>query len=107
MTTTATSYDTAIGMTIFEQMGGLGRLRMMIGARRFTTHPDGASFRWPSKQPSRGNHLKVTLRGDDTYDMEFATVNVRGKKVRKTHSGIYCDQLKPLFEAQTGLYLSF
>lgn len=94
---------------ILKQMGGSGRLKAMIGAKHFTSHDGGKalSFQFPNKQRSKGNYVKVTLRGDDTYDMEFLAISGGGTKVKKvkTYSGIMADQLKSLFTQWTGLYL--
>jgi hypothetical protein len=90
---------------ILQQMGGAGRLKAMIGAHSFSTSGKDLSFLFPNRQRSKGNALKVTLRGDDLYDMEFLNVSVKGVKVVKKHSGVYWDQLIELFEGQTGLYL--
>lgn len=94
--------------TILKQMGGYGRLKAMIGATHFIDHGKSLSFQFPNRKRSKGNLVKVTLRSDDTYDMEFSAISGGGTKVKKvkTYSGIYFDQLQPLFTEWTGLYLS-
>jgi len=81
-------------------------LKAMIGAKHFIDHGNALSFQFPNKQRSKGNYLKVTLRPDDTYDMEFSAISGGGTKVKKvkTYSGIMFDQLQPLFTEWTGLY---
>ena len=91
-----------VAQTILKQMGGLGRIKMMIGAKDFTASSDGVSFRWPSKQRSRGNAVKVTLLPSDTYKVEF----FNGEKSVKVIDDVYAEDLKRIFEEQTGLYLS-
>lgn len=107
----AYSYDrrTATGdvaKTILEQMGGVSRLHAMIGAKNFIDRGKGLGFQWPARKRSKGNTIRITLRDDDTYDMEFANASVRGYKVVKTYNGVYGDQLREVFQRQTGLRLS-
>jgi hypothetical protein len=97
-----TEAEEDVAATILKQMGGFGRLKAMIGAKNFSKTADSLTFQWPSKQRSTGNALKVTLKGDDTYDMEF----FNGPKSVKKYDGVYNDQLKSIFEKQTGLYLT-
>jgi len=93
---------------ILKQMGGPGRLKAMLGAKHFISHDGGKalSFQFPNRQRSKGNYVKITLRPDDTYDMEFSKIVKYEAKPVKTYSGIHADQLKPIFERQTGLRLS-
>ena len=99
-----------VAETILKQLGGGGRLKAMIGAKNFTSHPDGLgalSFQFPS--PHRGpNRVKITLDPSDTYTMEFGKITSRGMKYQKTKEieGVYNDQLRSIFEKETGLYLS-
>jgi hypothetical protein len=94
-----------IGKTILDQMGGYGRLRAMLGIQQLMDIPRGVGFKWPNRQRSRGNYVEITLRGDDTYDMEFFNVSARGKKSVKKFRGLYFDQLVEIFEKHTGWYL--
>lgn len=99
--------ESMVGKTILQQMGGPGRLAAMIGAKDFITSDDGVSFKWPAKQRSKGNGVRITLRPDDTYDMEFLNAAGSSAKSVKKYEGLYNDQLVHVFEKQTGLYLSF
>ena len=93
---------------ILKQMGGSGRLKAMLGAKHFISHDGGKalSFQFPNRKRSKGNYVKITLRPDDTYDMEFSQIVKYEAKPVKSYKGIYADQLKPIFEKQTGLRLS-
>jgi hypothetical protein len=106
-----------IAKTILLQMGGAGKIKMMTGAKNFMALPSGVSFDFPNK--GGPNHVKITLEPDDTYTVEFGrkagmkalmSGNLKAddfyKQISK-HTDIYFDQLKELFEGQTGLYLSF
>ena len=95
-----------ISGTVIDQMGGSARLKCMVGANNFFQVNDelgGASFRFKGSRKS--NSIKVTLMPSDTYKVDFYRIGKKFKKI-STHEGVYCDMLKPLFEAQTGLYLS-
>jgi hypothetical protein len=99
--------ESQVGKTILQQMGGTGRLSVMLGAKNFIVSEDGASFRWPNKERSRGNAVRITLGGSDTYTMEFYNVAGASKpKLVKKYDMLYADQLVPVFEKQTGWYLS-
>lgn len=94
-----------IGQTILQQMGGARRIAMMTGAKNFVMYPNGVRFSWPSKQPSKGNEVKVTLDPSDTYTVEFFNVRQGIPKSVKKYTDIYAEDLISLFERQTGYYL--
>lgn len=95
-----------VANTIAEQMGGHRRLRAMLGAQLMAlSGGKGLGIKWPNKKRSKGNYVEITLRGDDTYDMEFFNVSNRASKSVKTYRGVYFDQLVEIFEKQTGWYL--
>lgn len=71
-----------------------------------------------TKNNSGANRLWITLDYDDTYTMRFfhytsprlnkktyTFTDAKTKEI-KTYSGIYCDQLRELFEETTELYTS-
>ena len=89
--------------TIAKQMGGIGRLRAMLGAHSFATSGNDFSFVFPNKQRSRGNAVLVTYNaGKDLYDMEFFNVSVKGRKKVASYDDLYFDDLISIFERQTG-----
>lgn len=98
-----------IANTIASQMGGAGRIAMMLGKRPMaTTEKDmhGLVVRWPSRQASRGNCMTVLLdEGSDTYEVRFDYVSVKGVKAIASHTDVYCDDLVRLFEEQSGWVL--
>lgn len=97
--------STNVATTILAQMGG--RVGAMLGATSIVNLGDGVSIRWPNRQRSKGNVVEIKLKGDDTYRMEFINFSMRGgRKPVQTFDGVYADQLIPLFEGQTGWYLT-
>jgi len=99
--------DQEIANTIAEQMGGVRRLEIMVGARDFVAIPNGLQFRIPGKNFARDsiNVIRVTLTPADEYDMEFLRERSLKLKEIKAYRGVYCDQLMSLFEDTTGLTL--
>ncbi len=100
-----------IAQTIGAQLGGLGRVAAMIGAYGFTHDAKGAlSFRFKAKSikvnGKSPNYIKISLDPSDTYTVEFGRIHGLTYTVVQTDEGVYCDQLRPLIEQTTGLYLS-
>jgi len=101
-----------VGKTILQQMGGSRRLSAMIGAKDFLVgHKDrgalgGLSFKFARPARGKPNYIKILLMPSDTYTVEFGSVQGHSYKRHKIFEDIYADQLKSLFERQTGLYLS-
>jgi hypothetical protein len=95
--------DTTIATEILNQLGGMGKLKMMTGAYNFVAYPSGVSFKL--KNPS-ANYVKITLNGLDLYDLEVG--RIRGIKYTILHKdeNLYNDMLKPAIEEATGMYLS-
>ena len=97
-----------IADTTHNQLGG-GQFDMMTGARGFAHDKNGTlSFRI-GRNPKSITHVRITYnRGKDLYDMEFGKINRKTYeyKVMKKHTDVYADQLRPIFEKETGLYTS-
>lgn len=98
-----------IANTILNQMGGLNRIAVMTGAKDFLIDGPGVSFKYPGSKHS--NYVKIQLNGNDLYDVEFGKIRkVKGLPTYKpveSFDDLYFDMLKPTFEQETGLYLSF
>ena len=59
----------SVAQTILSQLGG-NQFLVMTGAKNLSS--DSRSLRFDiGKNGSQANRVKVSLRGDDTYDMEF------------------------------------
>lgn len=94
-----------VANTILKQMGGSRRLQAMLGAKHFMDHGDALSFKFPNRKRSKGNYVKITLKGDDTYTMEFSQLVKYNAKPVKTYEGLHAGDLKRTFTRQTGLDL--
>jgi hypothetical protein len=103
--THSTEEQKQIAETIIEQLGG--HLTAMIGANHMYHHAEGAlSFKFKARASNGANHCKVTLDPSDTYTVVFTSVRGTKVTVKGEFEGIYNDQLKALFERETGLYLT-
>lgn len=96
---------------ILRQLGGreflaLTGARNLVGGEDSLSMQVSASAQIPLK--NRCTHVRITLDPMDTYLVEF--LRFSRKKLEFTecsrHEGVYCDGLKDLFEAQTGLYVT-
>lgn len=98
--------------TILDQMGGQNRIAAMTGARNFVMiggtggKDPGVSFKFPNRLRSKPNHVKITLNGRDLYDIELGRAGSRDYKVKEILNDVFFEDLKPIFERATGLYLS-
>jgi hypothetical protein len=99
--------ETDVGHEIFQQLGG-NRIRAMLGRKLIIlTMKNGLMLKWPAKEKTKGNCVRITLREDDTYDVEFLWVSKDGSsKSLKTFDGVMADGLRHTFEEWTGLRLS-
>ena len=88
-----------------QQFGG-NRAMCMIGGQYLVHEGDNKlSFRF--KMSRFANHLVIEyLPGIDLYKLQFGKVGRSEYKIIEVFEGIYCDQLKEIFERKTGLYLS-
>jgi len=95
--------DMQIAETIVQQLGGAGRLRVMVGAYNFVAIKNGLSFRIKNQ---KANFIKITLNGKDLYDLEIGRFRGLNYKVVYEGEDLYNDMLKPAIEKATGMYLS-
>jgi hypothetical protein len=103
-----------VAETILAQMGGAGRLAVMCGCKDFlVVGPGVLQFKIGKGARLGGESMgkpvtccRVALEADDTYTMSF--YSGRGMRMKELLSvpQVYADQLRPIFEAQTGMYLS-
>lgn len=105
-TTSDRTTDTEIAETIISQLGGQGRLHIMIGAHSFYSDTRALCFKFKARAKNGAKAIKVTLDADDTYTLEMWSM--RGLNVKKVTelSGLYFDSLKGAIERATGLALS-
>jgi hypothetical protein len=103
-----------VAETVFAQMGGKGRLSAMVGAHNFSYDARDerrtvATFHF--KGCRKANVCRVAYDyASDTYG--FYLVRYSPKKLTLTpvvaiDRDVYAEDLRRLFESNTGLYLTF
>jgi hypothetical protein len=98
--------DPTVANTILRQMGGLRKICLMTGARDFVYDDNSVQFRFPNRG-KRINKCRVIYNyGTDLYIFELWYVSKKGAKLVFSLEDVYFDMLIPLFEKNTGLYLS-
>lgn len=101
---TARKKTAGVADTIAEQMGGIGKLKAMLGAHSFSTSGNDFAFVFPNKKRSKGNSVRVVYNpGTDLYSMEFWNVSLaKGMKKVADYDDLMWEDLIPIFERQTG-----
>lgn len=94
-----------IAQTIINQIGGMGRLKAMIGAKDFLIIESGVRFKF-AKAYNGINYISIVLNGNDLYDVEYKKVGSKNAITIATSNDLYSDMLKSDFEQTTKLYLS-
>ena len=96
-----------IANTIIAQMGGVGKLKMFVGAHDFVYTESGVMFGY--KGSTKSNKIVIDLTPMDLYDVKFFKINMRNIEKSLTPvdtiDGAYNDMLIDVFESQTGLFL--
>lgn len=82
-------------------------LSAFLGAKDLLFGNTEVCFRWKARARNGANALKIQLDPNDTYMVEFRFERAGKVTVRSAHSNIYAEELKSLFERETGLFLSF
>ena len=91
-----------IAQTILNQLGG-NRFIVMTGASSFSYGDDNLTFRI-GKNEKKVKAVRITLKSDDTYTMEFLAIRKLEVKTLSKAERVYCDNLQEVFTNHTGLY---
>lgn len=91
----------SVAQTILAQLGG-GKFAMLTGAHSFVAGSNDLTFRLP-----QGKGMRIKLNGLDLYDIDYYAFRGMDVKDLGERSNVYCDQLQDVFEALTGLYVTF
>ena len=95
-----------IAQAIYSQMGG-GEFRRMTGAQ--VSHDKGELLIVMKRgmARNRANHCSIKLTPSDTYTMTFSSRGRRNgqfyNNLVSEHEDLYCDQIREVFESETGL----
>jgi hypothetical protein len=112
----ALDFESEISMTvsntILAQLGG-SRFIAMTGASSFTGSANALSFKLPGKSGFVKNGIRgvrIVLDPSDTYTVAFYAWRKKGGvsdfKIISEYSDIYAENLRGLFERETGLRTS-
>lgn len=93
----------AIANGIIQQLGG--RLTTMLGAYSIDATETGLKFRFKARASNSSNCCVVDLESSDTYTVKFISIRGASIKEKSRHTEIYAEDLKTLFERETGLAL--
>lgn len=88
--------------TIVNQLGG-NQFVVMTGAQLMR---DGAKLIVKFKGSKVANYMTIVLNSMDTYDVHFSKVRAGKQTNIREYNGMYCDQIRGLFERVTGLRTS-
>lgn len=94
-----------IASTILQQLGGY-RFIAMTGAKNLVCLENGGlGMRLPI---GNWHACRITLNANDAYDLIFERLNFQRHVVSKTQAitNVYVDQLREVFERETGLRIS-
>lgn len=100
-------YTTALNQ-LTQSNNGVNRLAAMIGAKNFARNDrtQSVSFRFARGAKNKANYIEIKLAADDLYNVEFGKIHGMNYRVIETLAGVYAEDLKRIFESETGLYLS-
>lgn len=99
--------DPTVAQNILAQLGGVGPLKIMIGARDFLYTSDFLQFRIGSNE-RRIQYVQIKLDASDTYTVTASRFD-RRKLERVTieeQSLVYADQLVQVVETMLGMTLA-
>ena len=93
-----------IAQIILTQLGGAKRLKLMTGATQFIAVENGLAFSFMAR--AHYNHIQIRLTPADLYTVRFSKYRGVSLVREKEITDLFNDQLKEVFEEETGLFLS-
>ena len=97
-----TNNEMTVANAIVAQLGNAAL--NMIGASNLCGDTDSLTFKL-MRNAVGATHIRITLKDDDTYTVEF--ISCRGYKIatKATDEGVHADQLHAVIESRTKLSL--
>jgi hypothetical protein len=104
----------SVADTILQQLGGK-RFVAMTGAKNLVGGDNYLRFGLPGNAKDGINMVKITLNGNDLYDVSFMKMprltqkalmaeTLPSPKVVTSSEDVFCDMLQEVFTRHTGLY---
>jgi len=87
------------------QLGGQSRIRAMVGASYFMYGKYG-SLSFSFKGSQYASRVSIFLNSSDLYDLTFYAWSNNSLHMVKVIRNVFAEDLIPMFEQYTGLYLS-
>ena len=79
---------------------------MMTGGK-FSSNGETLYFRFKARARNNSNLVVMSYdKGQDLFNMAFKRIDKRGLKEIKHYESIYGEDVRGIFESETGLYLS-
>lgn len=98
-----------IAATIFQQLGGK-KFAVMTGAKHYGAKLEengSTSLSFKIGRNSKSvNYVKISLNDKDLYDISFMAISKVKRTLKASFKDLYCDQLVPIFEQETGMHTS-
>lgn len=94
-----------VAQTILSQLGG-NRFIAMTGAGSFSSGPDCLAFRLPRCPKNGARACRITLNGNDLYDVRFLKMVKFDVIELPGASDVFCEDLREVFTDFTGLFTS-
>lgn len=91
-------------LILIDQLGG-NKFNVMVGAKNYVFGDNGLTFKI-GRNCHGINGVRIQLEPTDVYTVEFLRVSKKGVIVKSKHEGVYCNELRSLFEKQTGMVTS-
>lgn len=98
-----TNENPTIAQTIIRQLPRTAFA--MMGARDLLDVGNGIQFK-PGANARKVSAIRIVLEADDTYTVEIYRGRGLRMAIAETHVNVYADNLAPVLEASTGLYLT-
>lgn len=100
------NYEETLNQLTQSNNGGR-RLASMIGAKNFifSDSDEFIRFQFMTGAKNKARFCKITLNGNDLYDVEFYSIRKMNVTDRGTFNNVYSEDLFNLFESETGLVL--
>lgn len=101
--------NTETAALIADQLaGGFNKIAAMVGGRDFMAGPGALQFKFMRTERTKANACRIEINSaTDLYTVTFH--RVAGTKVTKLgeFEGVFCGDLRAIFEKFTGLALGF
>lgn len=90
-----------ITQNLLDQLGKM--FVPMVGAKNLVALENGLQFSLP-RNKTKATICRITLNGNDLYDVEFGSVRNFEYKIKVSQTDLYVEEMIKYFERETGFY---